>query len=176
VAAVSGLARQAILVRHPERFDSFGQQTQTSQMLELETVLRNGGKEIFVFDNAMLYLAAHQYAKHREGNVFMRFGNQGNLPGVVACLAQFYPAEFWKNDELEKHFHETVLIAPASETLNALRQAGYEATVCTADPLEVVYLNELAAYSDLQHIGTIVSVETHEEDHKTTQSVRSQFE
>jgi hypothetical protein len=118
-------------------------------MLELETVLRNDGKEFFVFDNAVLNLAAHQYTKHREGYVFMPFGNQGNLPRVVACLAQVYPLELWKNEELEKHFHETLLIAPSSNTLIALRQAGFEATVGIGGPLEVVYLKELAARSDL---------------------------
>jgi hypothetical protein len=174
--AVSGLARQAILVRHPERIDPFGQQTQTRQMLELESALWKDGKEFFVFDSAMLYLAAHQYSKHPEGYVFMPFGNQGNLPRVLACLGQFYPLELWKNEELEKHIRETALIAPSSSTLNVMRQAGFETTVSLAGPLEVVYLRKLATQSNLRELGTTVSAETHEGGYKTTQFVRSQFE
>jgi hypothetical protein len=146
-------------------------------MLELETALRNDGKEILYFDNAMLHSAAHQYSKHREGYVFMPFGNQSTLPRVVAGLAQSYPLELWKNEELDKHFQEALLIAPSSNTLkNALRQAGFEATAGMGGPPEVVHLKEFAAHSDLQQLGTIESVETHEEDYKTTQFVRSQFE
>jgi hypothetical protein len=124
----------------------------------------------------MLHLAAHQYAKHREGYVFMPFGNQGNLPRVVASLAQFYALELWKNEELEKHFHETLLTVPSSNTLNVLKGAGFEATVDIGGSLEDVYVKELAAHSDLQHLGTILLAETHEGGHKTTQFARSQFE
>ena len=49
--------------------------------------------------------------------------------------------QFWKLDNVKQHIRETALIQPTRETLEAVKQAGFQVETRYDKPLEVVYLS-----------------------------------
>lgn len=141
--AVWGSANQLIVARHPESIDPFGQQTETRQFLKLEGTLHDDGKRFILFHNGMSYLAAEHYSQHPDELILLRAEDGAeNIPSarVLVNLSQYSPLQLWKLDDLRKHARETALIDPAPETLQALRQDGFQVGVRFSKPIEVVYL------------------------------------
>jgi hypothetical protein len=154
--ATVGLARQALLARHPDRGDT----TPTSQMLSLEDTLRNEGKQFILVSVQTLYLEARQYSKHPEEYRLLVFPDKDPMITGTRAVGQYYPLQFWTIEDLRKHARQTALIAPFPSpvdpfnqiplrfqgTLDALRHAGLRITIRFsiasrfAERLEVVYL------------------------------------
>jgi len=138
-----GAASQWAVVRHPESIDPFGQQTATRQYLRLEGRLHDDGKRFILFNNPMLHLEATHYSQHPD-EVVLLLAEDGTeeVPTVRVQqnLSQYSPLQFWKLDDLRGHARETALVDPAPETLEAMRQAGFQVAVRFSKPIEVVYL------------------------------------
>jgi hypothetical protein len=138
-----GVAGQWATVRHPELVDPFGQQTATRKYLQLEGPLLSAGKRFIVFDNPMLHLEAAHYSQHPEECILLLAGNGTEdtpTARIQENLSQYSPLKFWKFADLRSHAGETALIDPSPETLEAIRQAGFQVAVRFPKPLEVIYL------------------------------------
>ena len=138
-----GVASQWTIVRHPESIDPFGQQTATRQYLRSEDSLLSGGKRFILFDNPMLHLEAAHYSRHPEECILLlaaKGKEDAPTARVQENLSQFSPLQFWRLDDLKTHAQETALVDPSPETLEAIRQAGFQVAVRFPKPLEVVYL------------------------------------
>lgn len=137
------VASQWATVRHPELVDPFGQQTATRQYLQLEGPLLSAGKRFIVFDNPMLHLEAAHYSQHPEKCILLLAANGTEdtpTARIQENLSQYSPLKFWKFADLRSHARETALIDPSPETLEVIRQAGFQVAVRFPKPLEVIYL------------------------------------
>ena len=152
VLACTGVARQVTTTRHLEMADRFGEQGSTKWYLGLEDSLRKDGKRFMLFEAPYygLYLDSEYYSKHPAECILLLPSDAAQQDswalGVVLNLAQYYPLHFWTLNDLKLHARETALIlwvpetSQAMETLQALRQAGFQVEVRFSGPLKVAYL------------------------------------
>jgi hypothetical protein len=54
-------------------------------------------------------------------------------------MARFAPMRFWSLDDLRAHAAEAALIDPSEDTLQMLRQAGFQTRTVTSDGPTIVY-------------------------------------
>jgi Dolichyl-phosphate-mannose-protein mannosyltransferase len=139
--AVWGGAKQARVAQHPEWVDPDGQQTVAIRYLSVEGPVLSDGKQFLLFHVGMLHLEAQYYSKRPEGCILLLPSSGKLLPPVreELVLAQFHPMQFWKLDDLKQHARETALIDPQPETVEAMRQAGFQVTVRFSSPVRVLY-------------------------------------
>ena len=137
-----GGAEQWSVVEHPDRIDPFGQQTATRRYLQTEPFIVASGKQFILFDDAMLHMEARHYSRHPEECILLlRKNGLQYIPtvGIQANLSQYSPARLWQIDDLKQHARETVLINPAPDTLQAMREAGFRTFFQFPKPVEIVF-------------------------------------
>ncbi len=138
-----GGAQQAKMVRQPEVVDPDFQRSATRHYLSIEPAILKDGKRYFVFRVGMLHMEAQFYSQRpQDCVVLLPFGNWPTAPTLrqELNLAQYYPLQFWKLDELKEHAREAALIDPRAETIAAMREAGFQVELRYAEPIWVVYL------------------------------------
>ncbi len=135
ILAACGMARQAVAVRDPNRF----YYSPVRQILDIESALRNDGKQFFVLSNQARYVEARHYSKHPEEYALLVPLDIGNLH-ESRVLAQHNPMQFWTLEDLRKHAGETALLLPLPSDIEALKKAGFEPAVRFTKPITVVYL------------------------------------
>jgi len=138
-----GVAKQVSRVRDLDSLAVAQRQEGTGQYIRLEDSIRKDGKRFMLFSSVSLYLESEYYSKHPEECVLLRPSDatqQG--PGGLAGwnLAPYYPLHIWRLDDLGKHARETALIDPQLETVEAMRQAGFQVVTRFSVPLKVLYL------------------------------------
>ena len=141
--AAWGAVTQAMTVRHPGTIDPFGQQTALKHYLKLEEALHSDGKRYILLNNPMLHMEASHYSRYPEEIILMlRSDGDEDLPTVrvQVNLSHYSPMRLWKLNDLEQHAAETALIDPTTETVEALKRAGFDVKFRFSGPLPVVYL------------------------------------
>jgi uncharacterized membrane protein len=143
ILVVFATKSQLFTARHPEFIDPYNQQTDTRQALQMEHTLRAEGKHFTVMTNGLLYLPLWYYAKHPEEYVLLvpsdEYLEAHNTARYVAGLRLYFPIQCWNPEELRRHAAEAALIAPTEDSWRMLKQAGLEARVRFAAPLEADY-------------------------------------
>jgi 4-amino-4-deoxy-L-arabinose transferase-like glycosyltransferase len=135
--ATWGVVKQARVVQHPEWVNPDGQQSRTMQYLKVEGPVLGDGKRFMVFRMGMLQLEASYYSKHPEQCILL-LPPQGLRPSP--SVKQYFGTQFWELDDLRKQARDTALIDPAPETVEAMKEAGFQAVVRFSEPMKVVYL------------------------------------
>jgi mannosyltransferase len=140
--AMWGAANQWTTVRHPESIDPFGQQTATRQYLKLEGALHSDGKRFILFHDSLLHLEAKHYSQHPDDIILLLEADgteEAPSTQVQVNLSHYSPLQLWKLNDLKEHARETALVDPVPQTVEAMKQAGFQVAVRFSRPMEVVY-------------------------------------
>ena len=145
--ATWGVARQLHTVRHPESVESPG----TRDQLALEGALSSDGKQFLVFSDPFLFLEVQYYSKHPDQCVLLlpsdfdtKTAHSSPDPylhqRVELVLSDYHPLKFWRLDQLQEHAHESALIQPTRDTVDAVKDAGLALETRFTKPVKVLYL------------------------------------
>jgi hypothetical protein len=139
--ASAGVVRQMTGVRDPESVNMNRSQRLTRQYMSVEDSLRKDGKRFILVPGGMSLESEYYLKRPDEHILVLRNAPKGSWAREFGSnLAQYFPLHYWELDDLKRHARETALIMPAPQTLDAMRQAGFEIEVRFSEPMEVVYL------------------------------------
>lgn len=133
ILATWGVAKQAVATRHPN------QGAPTPHDAKLESILRNDGKQFFVFANQGMYWQAYHYAKNPQEYAFLAPLDVGDVR-LTMNFARYIPVQVWTLEDLRRHARESALIAPSPRVVNSLKQSGFKLEPRLPDSTAVFYL------------------------------------